>query len=84
MLDDWDFEHLVAAHTSGCYGVAKKNMQELLAKNKPMLEKLAKRNAKKIAKHGKKTVVQKIQVAPPKSTEATFPLTISDTKCNCG
>lgn len=84
MLDDWDFEHLVCAHDSGCYGVAKQEMQELLDKNTPMLEKLSKRNAakvKKAMKKGKKTGVLEIKVEPGAESSGWCD---DPAQCDCG
>ena len=88
MLDDWDFEHLVCAHDSGCYGVAKQEMQELLDKNTSMLEKLSKRNAakvyakyKKAMKFRKKTGVWRMKVEPVAESSGWCD---DPAQCECG
>lgn len=47
LLEDWDFDNLVAAHTGVKIGGAKAQLTEVLAKYKPKFEALSKKNAGK-------------------------------------
>jgi hypothetical protein len=72
MLNDWDFEHLVSAHTGPCYSVAKTSLEELLTKTEPLLQTLSERNAEE-AKNGCASQ------ADPEKQEMSDP-----DKCECG
>jgi len=50
LLQDWDFDNIAAAHTGVKIGGAKHQLTEILAKYKPKLEELAKKNAAKAKK----------------------------------
>ena len=45
MLTDWDFKHLISAHTGGCFDIAKEVATTLIDEAEPMLRKLSVRNA---------------------------------------
>lgn len=50
MLDDWDFEHLISAHTDGCYNTAKADARALLSAADPKLKALSEKNRKAASK----------------------------------
>ena len=41
MLNDWDFDNLISAHTAGCFGGAKARAQQLLNDTEPLLRSLS-------------------------------------------
>eukprot|EP01049_Picozoa_sp_SAG25_P006071 SAG25_NODE_438_length_8018_cov_7.819800_10_plen_133_part_00 len=45
LLREWDFEHLISAHTGGCYTIGKIKAAELLAASTPLLKQLSTQNA---------------------------------------
>mmetsp|Transcript_144827 Transcript_144827/g.204947 ORF Transcript_144827/g.204947 Transcript_144827/m.204947 type:complete len:313 (+) Transcript_144827:44-982(+) len=45
LLADWDFEHLISAHTGPCYTVGKEKAKAMFEEAKPILKELSEKNA---------------------------------------
>jgi len=83
VLDDWDFDNLISAHTAGCYGGAKARAQQLLNDTEPLLRSLSAKYESSTAAAGKDGAAA--ACAAPKDGEAPKDGWSNDPdKCECG